>query len=108
MIKEKEKEDDRKELDRLEKIFTKKLEVLEKREKDIESGKDRFAALYKTGHDLFSTESGSRFLELLEDFIKCPVSPAHQTERYACVREGQNEIIRMLLNMKYLEIKTEK
>lgn len=96
------------ELNKLEDIFSKNIEEIEKLEKGIKANTDEFAELCKLGHDLFSTKSGGRFLDLLSGYLNHPVSPANGTERYACVREGHNEIIRLLMRMQKFIPKQEK
>lgn len=59
----------------------------------------------ETGKELFNTPTGKKFLEKLRKYLEHPVSPAFQTERYACVREGQNEIIRFLIRLQQLNYK---
>lgn len=70
------------------------LQVQSKKEKD-------FIRLARLGHVLFNSVTGKEFIELLKDlYLYSPVSPYGATERYACVREGQNELVRLMINMR--------
>lgn len=56
-----------------------------------------FEELCALGTKLFTSMEGVRFIELLKDrYLNMPVSPFNGTERYACEREGQNGLVRML------------
>lgn len=69
-------------------------------DKQAEEAAKKFKRLCDLGHIVFNTVSGKEFIFGLEEmYLKSPVSPAGATERYACVREGQNEMVRLLVNM---------
>lgn len=55
----------------------------------------------KLGKVIFHTKEGKIFLKHLVDIflIDNCVSPYNLDERYACFREGQNDMVRMLLKM---------
>lgn len=56
--------------------------------------------LWELGKQLFTNDKGTEFLELLKEiYLLSPVSSASYSERISCVREGQNEMVRLFINM---------
>ena len=76
----------------LEKFFDEKI-------KELDAIPTNSYETWKIAHTIFGSEEGKKFLELLKNYLMMPVSSVGKSERYACVREGHNEIIRMLLRM---------
>ena len=90
-------------LSKLEQLFEDKLDKLEELEKT--KNNDEFLKLCQCTDYIFNTPEGKTVMNFLSRYLVAPVSSADFTERQACVREGQNEIIRMLLNFMKTNLK---
>lgn len=94
-----------KEFDDLEDALQDRLKNMDNMQIKADEEKRKFRRLRECGYALFSTKLGEEFLELLkEQFLLKPVSPAGYTERASCVREGHNEVIRLLINIAKKEL----
>jgi len=81
------------------------IEDIKVENKAAEAAAKKFKRLCNLGNIMLNTTSGEEFISLLEEiYLKAAVSPAAVSERYACIREGQNEVVRLFINMRNLKL----
>jgi len=70
-------------------------------EKTEDNHSEKLDKLIEHGNIILNTDHGEIFIDLLaEMYLMSPVSPAGYTERASCIREGHNELVRFMINIK--------
>ena len=101
------KDKDKEYIERLEKTFNEKMHNLDDYEDYVHKGSKTVEELCRLGENVFATDSGRKLLKILKQlYVESPVSSASYSERASCVREGQNEMVRLLLKISKYKEKT--